>query len=97
MSRPKSRFLLEVSAAARQAQSATSSRVKGNAEHRTQGQPALKKLLLAVPYRDRNAIERMFGRLKDFRRYDRSATNFLAAVCLVAIVSYSTGEYSPQA
>lgn len=30
-------------------------------------------------YRDRNAIERMFGRLKDFRRiatrYDRSATN----------------------
>ena len=43
-------------------------------------------------YRDRNAIERMFGRLKDFRRiatrYDRLATNFLAAVCLAAIVSY---------
>ena len=37
-------------------------------------------------YRNRNAIERMFGRLKDFRRiatrYDRSATNFLAAVCI---------------
>ena len=36
-------------------------------------------------YRDRNAIERMFCRLKDFRRiatrYDRLATNFLAAVC----------------
>ena len=35
-------------------------------------------------YRDRNAIERMFGRLKDFRRiatrYDRSANNFLAYV-----------------
>jgi transposase len=34
-------------------------------------------------YRDRNAIERMFGRLKDFRRiatrYDRLAQNFLAA------------------
>jgi transposase len=34
-------------------------------------------------YRDRNAIERMFGQLKDFRRIaircDRSATNFLAA------------------
>ena len=34
-------------------------------------------------YRDRNAIERMFGRLKDFRRiatrYDRLAVNFLAA------------------
>jgi transposase len=43
-------------------------------------------------YRDRNAIERMFGRLKDFRRiatrYDRMAKNFLAAVCLAATVSY---------
>ncbi len=43
-------------------------------------------------YRDRNAIERMFGRLKDFRRiatrYDRSATSFLGAVSLAAIVSY---------
>jgi transposase len=44
------------------------------------------------PYRNRNAIERMFGRLKDFRRiatrYDRSADNFLAAVCMAATVSY---------
>jgi len=43
-------------------------------------------------YRDRNAIERMFGRLKDFRRiatrYDRLAVNFLAAVCIAATVSY---------
>jgi transposase len=43
-------------------------------------------------YRDRNAIERVFGRLKDFRRiatrYDRSATNFLAAASLAATVSY---------
>ncbi len=43
-------------------------------------------------YHDRNAIERSFGRLKDFRRiatrYDRSATNFLAAVCIAATVSY---------
>jgi len=43
-------------------------------------------------YRDRNAIERSFGRLKDFRRiatrYDRSATNFLAAVCIAATVTY---------
>lgn len=35
-------------------------------------------------YRKRNAIERMFGRLKDFRRiatrYDRLAHNFLAAI-----------------
>jgi transposase len=45
-----------------------------------------------VLYRDRNAIERMFCRLKDFRRiatrYDRLATNFLAAVCIAAAVSY---------
>ena len=45
-----------------------------------------------VLYRSRNAIERMFNRLKDFRRiatrYDRLATNFLAAVCIAATVSY---------
>ena len=45
-----------------------------------------------VLYRDRNAIERMFGRLKDFRRiatrYDKLAVNFLAAVYLAAAVSY---------
>ena len=43
-------------------------------------------------YRARNAIERMFYRLKHFRRvatrYDRLATNYLAAVCLAASVSY---------
>ncbi len=43
-------------------------------------------------YRDRNAIERFFGRLKDFRRiatrYNRAAHNFLAAVCLAASVCY---------
>jgi transposase len=43
-------------------------------------------------YRDRNAIERMFGRIKDFRRiatrYDKLAQNFLAAVCLAATVCY---------
>jgi transposase len=44
-------------------------------------------------YPGRNAFERMFCRLKDFRRvatrYDKLATNFLAAVQLAAIVSYS--------
>ena len=43
-------------------------------------------------YRDRNAIERMFGRLKDFRhvatRYDRLAVNFLAAVQIATCASY---------
>lgn len=43
-------------------------------------------------YRDRNAIERKFCRLEDFRhiatRYDRLASNFLAATCLAVIVCY---------
>ena len=43
-------------------------------------------------YRNRNAIERMSSRLKDFRRiatrYDRLAQNFLAAVCLAAALCY---------
>lgn len=43
-------------------------------------------------YRDRNAVERMFSRLKDFRRiatrYDRIATHFMAAVCIAATVAY---------
>ena len=45
-----------------------------------------------VLYRKRNAIERMFCRMKDFRRiatpYDRNAANFLAAVHIAAAVSY---------
>ena len=40
----------------------------------------------------RNVIERMFCRLKDFRRiatrYDKLARNFLAAVALVAAVTW---------
>ncbi len=46
----------------------------------------------AKTYRDRNVIERMFCRLKDFRRiatrYDKLARNFLSAVCLAAILAY---------
>ena len=41
-------------------------------------------------YRQRNLIERMFGRLKDFRRiatrYDKLARNFLAGIALAAIL-----------
>ena len=41
-------------------------------------------------YRRRNVIERMFGRLKNWRhiatRYDRLAQNHLAALALVSIV-----------
>ena len=43
-------------------------------------------------YRNRNVIERMFGRLKDFRRiatrYDKNAHNFMAGLCLAALVCY---------
>jgi transposase len=43
-------------------------------------------------YRNRNVIERMFGRLKDFRRvatrYDKNARNFMAALCLAALICY---------
>ena len=43
-------------------------------------------------YRGRNAIERMFCRLKDFRRvatrYDKLADNFLAAIQIAALIAY---------
>jgi transposase len=43
-----------------------------------------------IAYRQRNLIERMFGRLKDFRRvatrYDKLARNFLATVILAATI-----------
>lgn len=45
-----------------------------------------------VAYRNRNAIERMFCRLKDFRRiatrYDKRADTFLSAVLLAAAVTW---------
>lgn len=44
----------------------------------------------SLAYKQRNLIERMFCRLKDFRRiatrYDKLAVNFAAAVALAAIV-----------
>ena len=46
----------------------------------------------AETYKERNVIERMFCRLKDYRRiatrYDKLAQNFLAALCLVAALCY---------
>jgi transposase len=45
-------------------------------------------------YRERNLIERMIGRLKDFRRvatrYDKLARNFLAGALLAAIAIWWT-------
>jgi transposase len=44
----------------------------------------------AEKYKTRNVIERCIGRIKDFRaiatRYDKTARNFLAGVCLVAAI-----------
>jgi transposase len=46
----------------------------------------------ATRYKLRNVIERTFCRIKDFRgiatRYDKTARNFLAAVCLVSAITY---------
>ena len=43
-------------------------------------------------YKKRNLIERMFGRLKDWRRiatrYDRCAHTFFSAICLAATVIF---------
>lgn len=43
-------------------------------------------------YKGRNVIERMFYRLKDFRRvatrYDKRADNFLSAIHLVAAIAW---------
>lgn len=45
-------------------------------------------------YRQRNLIERMFARLKDFRRiatrYDKRADIFMSAVCLAAAITWWT-------
>lgn len=43
-----------------------------------------------VLYKQRNIIERTFGRIKDFRRiairFDRNIKNFMAAICIAAAV-----------
>lgn len=46
----------------------------------------------AIAYKLRNAVERAFCRLKDFRaiatRYDKLARNFLAGLCIAASLSF---------
>jgi len=43
-------------------------------------------------YKQRNRIERRFGRLKDWRRiatrYDRCAQTFMSAICIAATVTF---------
>ena len=59
--------------------------------------PSIARRTLPIPYdrqayRRRNLIERMFGRLKDFRRiatrYDKLARNFLAAIVIAATLTW---------
>ena len=59
--------------------------------------PSTRKRLRPIPhdrvaYVERNRIERLFCRLKDFRRiatrYDKRADIFLSAICLAAIVTW---------
>lgn len=63
-----------------------------NAEAVIPCNPTRKRLIPydAIAYRQRNLIERMFGRIKDFRRiatrYDKLARNFFSAVLIAAIV-----------
>jgi len=49
-----------------------------------------------VLYCERNLVERFFNKIKHYRaiatRYDKLARNFLAAVQLVALSSYSTED-----
>lgn len=46
----------------------------------------------ADTYKQRNLIERLFCRLKDFRRiatrYDKRADTFLSAVCIAAAIAW---------
>ena len=43
-------------------------------------------------YKHRNVVERMFGRIKDWRRvatrYDKNAENFFSAICLAALLCF---------
>ena len=43
-------------------------------------------------YKQRNLIERMFGKLKDWRRiamrYDRCAHTFMSAICIAATIIF---------
>ena len=45
-----------------------------------------------VAYRQRNTVERLWSRLKDYRRvatrYDKLAKNFLSGVLIAAIITY---------
>ncbi len=43
-------------------------------------------------YKLRNVVERMFGRIKDWRRiatrYDKNVQNFFSAICLAALLCF---------
>ncbi len=62
------------------------------AHHPRQIQPQKKIRYDKKAYKNRNAVERCFCRLKDFRRiatrYDKLAQNFFSALCFAATLAY---------
>ena len=52
-------------------------------------------------YKQRNLVERMFGRLKDWRRiatrHDRCAHTFMSAICIAPTVIFCLPALSPAA
>lgn len=68
-------------------------RVAGRrSENPVQGEPPLESCFSKTLYKGRNAVERMFCRLKDYcriaTRYDKLAANFLSAIYLAAAVTW---------
>jgi transposase len=65
------------------------------AQHPRQGEPALESCFSRSLYNGRNAVERTFCRLKDYRRIatrnDQPANTFLGAIYLVAAVTWWSG------
>ncbi len=70
----------------------SASKSKSKVLSQTSRQEPIENCFSSVLYKDRSAIERMFCRIKDFRRiatrYDRNASNFLSVLCLVATICY---------
>jgi hypothetical protein len=70
-----------------------------HAEHPAQGNRHWRNCFSPALYRGRNAIERMFCGLKDFRRvanrFDHLATNFLVMTLIFLICPSSTAIHPP--
>lgn len=67
-------------------------RARNHAGNPQQTQPDQPLSVHCDGYKLRNAVERAFCRIKDFRavatRYDKLARNYLAGVCIVAALAF---------